>query len=75
MIMKQTDRIIDYITRFGSISSWEAYQDLGITQLGARIWELERDGMEFHREMVRGTNRLGDPTHFMRYAFKEAANG
>ena len=43
----QKQRIIDYIQQFGSISSWEAYADLGITQLGARIDQLKKDGYEF----------------------------
>lgn len=73
--MKQADKIMDYIDRFGSISSWDAYKDLGVTQLGARIWELEKRGVEFHREMVRDTNRFGEPTHYVKYMFKEAANG
>ena len=38
----QKDRIINYIREFGSISSWEAYADLGITQLGARIDQLKK---------------------------------
>lgn len=29
----QKQRIINYIREFRSISSWEAYKDLGITQL------------------------------------------
>lgn len=29
----QKERVMDYIIQFGSISSWEAYKDLGITQL------------------------------------------
>lgn len=29
----QKQRIINYIREFGSISNWEAYKDLGITQL------------------------------------------
>ena len=33
MKISQKDRIINYIREFGSISSWEAYSDLGITQL------------------------------------------
>lgn len=37
MKISQKQRIINYIREFGSISSWEAYSDLGITQLGARI--------------------------------------
>jgi hypothetical protein len=33
MKISQKDRIINYIREFGSISSWESYADLGITQL------------------------------------------
>lgn len=33
MKITQKDRIINYIREFGSISSWEAYSELGITQL------------------------------------------
>lgn len=72
MSMKQSELILKYIEDFGSISSWEAYQDLGVTQLGARIFELEKQGVEFHREMVRTTNRRGEPTHYMKYSFEEA---
>ena len=42
MKIAQKDRIINYIREFGSISSWEAYADLGITQLGARIDQLKK---------------------------------
>lgn len=31
--MSQKERILNYIKEFGSISSWQAYSDLGITQL------------------------------------------
>ena len=37
MKITQKDRILKYIRDFGSISSRDAYTDLGITQLGARI--------------------------------------
>ena len=30
MRITQKDRIINYIREFGSITSWEAYQDLGV---------------------------------------------
>lgn len=45
MKITQKDRIINYIREFGSISSWEAYQELGITQLGARIDNLQKKDM------------------------------
>lgn len=42
--MTQKELIMKYIQDFGTITSYEAYTDLGITQLGARIKELEEAG-------------------------------
>ena len=67
MRMTQKQRIIDYIREFGSITSWEAYQDLGIMQLGARIDGLERDGYVFRKEWEEKKNRFGEPVSFKRY--------
>ena len=43
--MTQKERIIEYINQFGSITSWQAYQDLGIMQLGARIDNYKKRDM------------------------------
>ena len=66
MKIAQKDRIINYIREFGSISSWEAYADLGIT-LGARIDQLKKEGYEFKTEWERKTNRYGEKTDYKRY--------
>ena len=63
----QKDRIINYIREFGSITSWEAYQDLGVMQLGARINQLQKDGHVFRTEWESKTNRYGDKTDFKKY--------
>ena len=63
----QKDRIINYIREFGSISSWEAYSDLGITQLGARIDKLKKEGFKFRTEWESNTNRFGEKTEYKRY--------
>ncbi len=68
--MKQTERILDYIKRFGSITTMEAFQDLGITRLASRIHDLTEDGFEFDREMISGKNRFGEPVHFVRYSLR-----
>lgn len=67
MKISQKDRIINYIREFGSISSWEAYADLGITQLGARIDQLKKEGYEFKTEWESNTNRFGEKTDYKRY--------
>lgn len=73
--MNQKDRIVDYIKRFGSITSIQAYVDLGITQLGARIDELERSGYSFYKEWCEGKNRFNEPIKYKKYSFAmETAN-
>lgn len=67
MRISQKQRIINYIREFGSISSWEAYSDLGITQLGARIDQLKKEGYEFKTEWESSTNKFGERTDYKRY--------
>ena len=67
MKITQKDRIINYIREFGSITSSDAYKDLGITQLGARIDQLKKDGYVFKTEWENGKNRYGDKIDYKRY--------
>ena len=71
MKITQKQRIIKYIKDFGSITSFQAYADLGITQLGARIDGLEKEGYVFKKDKARGKNRYGEPVHFTIYSFIE----
>ena len=63
----QKQKILDYIRRFGKITSWEAYSELGVTQLGARIYNLKEDGYIFSTTRVKTTNRLGEKTYYDEY--------
>ena len=67
MKVSQKDRIINYIRQFGSITSWEAYQDLGVMQLGARIDQLQKEGYVFRTEWESKKNRYGENVSFKRY--------
>ena len=68
MKITQKDRILKYIRDFGSISSRDAYTDLGITQLGARIDDLQKEGYTFKKEWEAGKNRYGDPVSYKKYS-------
>ena len=65
--MSQKELILKYIADFGYITSFQAYQDLGITQLATRIKELKERGYQFRTEDVRTKNQYGKPTHFYKY--------
>ena len=67
MKITQKDRIINYMREFGSITSKEAYDDLGITQLATRIKELKELGYEFNTKWENSKNRYGERVDFKRY--------
>lgn len=66
--MTQKERIVQYLDDFGSITTMEAFSDLGITRLASRIHELVRNGLPIKKEMVSSKNRYGEEVHFMRYS-------
>ena len=67
--MNQRELILEYITRFGSITPMQAFTDLGITKLATRISEMRRDGMEFDIEIVSSKNRFNRTVHYAKYSF------
>lgn len=67
MKINQKQRIINYIREFGSITSWEAYQDLGVMQLGARIDQLQKDGYTFETKWEHKKNQYNEDVSFKRY--------
>ena len=70
----QKDLILRYIADFGFITSFQAYQDLGITQLATRIKELKEMGYQFKTENVKTTNRYGNPSHYYKYYLIESVS-
>jgi hypothetical protein len=70
----QRDEVLAYMRDYGSISTFEAYTELGVTQLGARIKELENNGWQIGRlRKARVSGRTGKTVHFVEYFIKEAA--
>ena len=67
----QRDRVLQYIRDFGSITTLQAFQDLGITRLSARIFELKEKGYAVKTDMVTAKNRYGENVHFKRYSIYE----
>jgi hypothetical protein len=65
--MTQCEKILDYMDRFGSISPVEAFSDLGVMRLAARISDIENSGVAIEREMETSKNRYGEKVHYMRY--------
>ena len=68
--INQAKRIIDYINKYGSITSWEAYKDLGVMELHARMSQLKKEGYEFETRWETKKNRFGENVSFKRYYLK-----
>lgn len=71
---KQTDRVLDYIREFGSITQLEALRDLGVFRLASRISDLKREGYAINSKMEAVTNRYGEKCHIKRYTVQEGNN-
>ena len=70
----QREKVLNYIRQFGFITSWQAYQDLGVTQLASRLYELKEQGYVFAKTRLNTTNRLGEKTHYDEYRLVEVNN-
>lgn len=65
--LTQGMRIIKYLYDFGSITPIDALKDLGVMRLGARIYDLEKQGFKFLHERETAKNRYGEKTTYCRY--------
>ena len=65
--MTQSQRILEHLKQYGSITQRDAIDNYGIMRLGARIYDLKREGHVITREIVEGRNRYDEKTHYARY--------
>ena len=56
--MTQCERVLKYMHDFGSINPLQAMGDLGVMRLGARIYDLKRDGYHINRKMVTAKKQI-----------------
>ena len=61
-----SQRVYEYMEKYGSISSLEAFRDLGVTRLSACIFIL-RKLYDIRDEWDEVPNRWGDKVRFKRY--------
>lgn len=66
----QEQRVVEYINEFGSITSLEAFRDLGVTRLSAKIYNLRKRGYIVVNHDEKCKNRYGDVVHYVRYSLK-----
>lgn len=64
------NRIIEYMKKHKGITSQDAFRDLGITRLSARIKELRDMGYDISTVMIDGKNRYGERTRYGLYVMR-----
>lgn len=69
LFSKQQQRILDYITDFGSITAEEAMYHLSMLNFSARLSELKDKGIKFKFKREITKNRYKEPIGYYRYSF------
>ena len=68
----QDERVLRHLKKYGSITSWEAFKEYGITRLSARIFNLKNYyDIEIEDEQVKRKNRYGEVVYFKKYKLKK----
>lgn len=69
--MTQTEKILNHMKCFGTITSLEALSEYGIMRLASRISDLKKEGYDIERRFVKAKNRFGEPVSFVEYSLME----
>jgi len=65
--MTQEQRVLRHLEDKGTITTWEAFMEYGITRLSGKIYELRQKGYDIQGDLVGNVNRYGEKVRFMEY--------
>lgn len=63
----QCERIVKYMQDFGSITTLQAFTDLGCTRLASRVNDLRNQGYDIKSKFVSGKNRYDETVSYKKY--------
>lgn len=66
--MNQTERVLNWLQERGDLDPMTAWNELGIYRLGARIFDLRKEGYPIERRMKDVCNRFGETCHVACYS-------
>jgi hypothetical protein len=67
--MTQATRVLDYLKEGKTLTSFEAFTELGITRLAARVFELNEEGHSIKKNTIKKINRWGEKMSFAQYYY------
>lgn len=68
-------RVLEYMRAHGGITPLEAWTELGVYRLSARIADLRERGYDIGGKTVTVRNRYGEACRVKRYALREVESG
>ena len=69
--MTQKEQILEHLKEYGSITSWDAIMEYGITRLANYIFLLRNEGHAIPSTNIKVKTRLGRATIIAEYKFKK----
>jgi len=73
-MVTQKQLVLKYMNDFGSISPLEAFKDLGITRLAARVSDLKEEGVVINSTRESTLSRYGKRVSYCRYTLGGKTN-
>lgn len=69
--VKQIDRILEYMNRYGSITQIEALNALGVMRLASRVSDMKKQGYPIVSSIATVKNRFGETCHIKKYSLSD----
>lgn len=65
--MSQCEKILKYMSDYGSITQLDALKEFGCMRLASRINDLKNKGYNIQKSMVISKNRYGETVSYAKY--------
>jgi len=69
--MTQQERVLSYLQEGKKLTCLNAFNELGITQVASRIFELKEQGHPIAKRMIKVTNRYDEKCSVAEYYYGE----
>ena len=72
--MTQKEQILTHLKEHGSITSWDAIMEYGVTRLSHHIYCLRNEGFIIPDKRIQVNTRLGKTTNISKYTLRDEKN-
>lgn len=69
-MLKQTDRLLNYLDKHKSITPMQGWNDLGIYRLSDTVFKLRKSGIAISTRVATVKNRFNEPCRVAKYVLE-----